>query len=128
MARRGELGMDRQELAKKARVDPKTLYWLETGQKWPIAVTRAKVEKALGWASGEMERIRAAAGAEPEAPDVLAEVWGRDVADSVRREVRERAPQQAEMILRGMEDIVRRSSSGDASPRGGASRRERAAG
>lgn len=69
MARRGELGMDRQELAAEAQVDPKTLYNLEMREKWPIAVTRAKIEKALRWQSGELERIRTAADPEP-APEL----------------------------------------------------------
>lgn len=54
---------------------------------------------------------------EPEPVDVLAEVWGKDIADRVRSEVRKRAPRDAEAVLRGIEDIVRQPSSADESPR-----------
>jgi DNA-binding XRE family transcriptional regulator len=69
-ARRGELGMDRGELADTAGVDPKTLYNLEVKGRWPIAVTRAKIEKALHWQSGEMERIASQAAEEEPEPAI----------------------------------------------------------
>lgn len=56
--------------------------------------------------------------AEPEPVDVLAEVWGQDVADMVRAEVRKRVPQQAEAILRAIEDDLSQHSAGDASASG----------
>ena len=46
-ARRGTLGMSRDELAAKAQIDPKTIYNLEKDGKWPIARTRARIESAL---------------------------------------------------------------------------------
>lgn len=52
--------MDRAELAAEAGVDAKTVYNLERRGKWPIAVTRAKIEAALRWAPGEMETIASA--------------------------------------------------------------------
>ena len=77
MARRGELGMDRRELADAAGIDPKTLYNLEVKGRWPIAVTRARIETALRWPSGEMERM-AAEQSEPEPelpPSLLADIY-----------------------------------------------------
>jgi transcriptional regulator with XRE-family HTH domain len=56
-ARRGELGLTQQELAGAAGVDSKTIYNLESRGRWPIARTRASIEKALDWPVGEMERI-----------------------------------------------------------------------
>lgn len=87
MARRGELGMDRQELAGAAEIDPKTLYNLEIKGRWPIAVTRARIERALRWPPGEMERI--AAENEPQ-PDGLAEYFGEERAARLRRVLEKR--------------------------------------
>ena len=56
-ARRGELDMTQQQLSAAAGVDSKTIGNLESRGRWPIATTRARIEKALGWPSGEMERI-----------------------------------------------------------------------
>lgn len=64
-------------------------------------VARELVE-ASGYAWAEPQEI-------PEAADLLAEAWGADTAERVRAEVRKRAPQQAEAILRGIEDIIRSS-------------------
>lgn len=69
-ARRGELGMDRAELADAAGIDPKTLYNLEVKGRWPIAVTRARIEEALGWPSGEIERIASQAPEEEPEPAI----------------------------------------------------------
>ncbi len=48
-ARRGALGMTRQELADAAGVDLKTVYNLESGTRWPIARTRVAISRALRW-------------------------------------------------------------------------------
>src|ERR1700734_1228672 len=79
-ARRGQLGMTQQELADAAGVDSKTIYNLESRGRWPIARTRALVEKALGWPVGEMQRIAENDGGEPE-PDILPD----GVRDDIRR-------------------------------------------
>ena len=109
-ARRGELGLDRQELAAEAGVDPKTLYNLEVRGRWPIAVTRARIEQALGWTSGEMERI--ASAPDPES-DVLADRWGREDADRVRRVLGSR--EGGADLIREMEREFRKPGEGDAS-------------
>lgn len=49
--------MTQQQLADAANVDIKTIGSLETRGRWPIARTRARIEKALGWSPGEMGRI-----------------------------------------------------------------------
>jgi transcriptional regulator with XRE-family HTH domain len=56
-ARRGELGMTRQELADAAGVDVKTVFNLESGTRWPIAKTRAAVSAALGWGGDALAAI-----------------------------------------------------------------------
>jgi transcriptional regulator with XRE-family HTH domain len=58
--------MTQQELADAADVDTKTIGNLERRGKWPIARNRAKIEKALGWPPGELERIAAEAPEEEE--------------------------------------------------------------
>ena len=80
-ARRGELGMTQQELADAAGVDSKTIYNLESRGRWPIARTRALVEKALGWPVGEMQRI---AENEPE-PEPEPDILPDGVRDDIRR-------------------------------------------
>jgi transcriptional regulator with XRE-family HTH domain len=65
--RRGELGMTQQDLADAAGVDLKTIYNLESGQRWPIAKNRVKIAAALKWAPESLAAIRdgsAAAGAD----------------------------------------------------------------
>ncbi|WP_158088735.1 helix-turn-helix domain-containing protein [Thermoactinospora rubra] len=59
IARRGELGLTQQQLAARAGVDVKTIYNLESGERWPQAATRGKIEKALGWVGGALEDIAA---------------------------------------------------------------------
>jgi len=59
-ARRGELRMTQSELGAAAGVTTKTIGNLESRGRWPIARTRAQIEEALGWPSGEMARIAAA--------------------------------------------------------------------
>jgi len=61
-ARRGELGLTRQELADEAGVDLKTIYNLESGTRWPIARTRASVAAALGWTADALDGIAAGYG------------------------------------------------------------------
>lgn len=121
MARRGELGMDREELAARAGIDPKTLYNLEVKGRWPIAVTRARIEKALLWPSGEMESI---AGQEEPAADVLADEFGEDGAARLRSALGKRGEKGA-AVLRAIEDELR-PPGGDAAQ--GGSGRTRAAG
>lgn len=113
-ARRGELGLDREELAAAAGIDPKTVYNMERRGKWPIAVTRAKIEGALGWPSGEMERIASAPVPVPE-PDALAERWGTEDAERVRRVLAARGPAGA-AILREMEREFRTPGEGQQGP------------
>ena len=59
--------MTQQELADRAGVDVKTVGSLEARGRWPIARTRAVIERALHWPSGEMERI----AEREEEPDII---------------------------------------------------------
>jgi transcriptional regulator with XRE-family HTH domain len=63
IARRGELGLTQQGLAGRAGVDIKTIYNLESGERWPQAKTRGALEAALSWYPGDLQRI--AHGGEP---------------------------------------------------------------
>lgn len=53
--RRLQLKMSTPELARVAGVDPKTVRALESGERWPQDTSRAKIEKALGWAAGSLD-------------------------------------------------------------------------
>lgn len=57
-ARRRELKMDRAALARKAKVDPKTVRALEEGERWPRDKSRTQIESALDWPAGALERLR----------------------------------------------------------------------
>lgn len=59
----GELGLTRDGLAQKTGLDKKTIYNLLSAIRWPQPKTRAVIEKALGWYSGDLQRI--AKGGEP---------------------------------------------------------------
>lgn len=43
-------------VAKSAQIDPRTLRALITGTRWPTSGVRRRIEKALGWAGGELMR------------------------------------------------------------------------
>ena len=110
-ARRGELGMTQQELADAAGVDSKTIYNLEAGGRWPIARTRALIEKALAWPLGEMERI---ASEEPEQPDILPAGLRERIYETLPPEDAARVEAAVEAALRGepMPDFRRRRAGG----------------
>lgn len=63
VARRGSLGLTQEQLAERAGVTVKTIYNLEAGGRWPQARTRAAIESALHWSSGDL--VRVAEGYEP---------------------------------------------------------------
>lgn len=101
-ARRGELGMTQQELASVAGVDTKTIGNLERRGRWPIARTRALMEKALHWPVGEMERI-ASSDEEPKPPRVRPEVLREMYAD-----IRASVPaDEAELMIANIEAALR---------------------
>nr|WP_062336095.1 helix-turn-helix transcriptional regulator [Herbidospora sakaeratensis] len=70
--RRGELGMTQTELAAASSVDVKTIYNLESGEKWPQAATRARVERALGLSPGTLHEIREGGDVPAPAPQKVA--------------------------------------------------------
>ena len=70
-ARRGELDMTQQELASAANVDLKTIGSLERRGTWPIARNRARIERALGWQPGQMNRIADEDEDQPQIPPRL---------------------------------------------------------
>lgn len=51
--------MDATDLTRLAGVDPKTLRGLETGQRWPRDSSRGKIERALQWEPGTLDRLLA---------------------------------------------------------------------
>lgn len=57
-ARLGELNLTQEGLAAAADVDPKTVYGLIKGHRWPRPSTRAKIERALGYKPGSLTLIR----------------------------------------------------------------------
>lgn len=54
--RMAERLLTRSIVARRAQVDPKTLAALITGERWPRVGTRARIERALGWPAGEIDR------------------------------------------------------------------------
>ncbi|WP_131739386.1 helix-turn-helix domain-containing protein [Actinomadura roseirufa] len=56
-ARRGSLGLTQERLAERAGVTVKTIYNLESGERWPQARTRSAIEDALQWRPGDLARI-----------------------------------------------------------------------
>lgn len=95
-ARRGELDLTQEALAKSAGVDVKTIGNLETRGRWPIARNRARIEAALGWAPGTLDGIAEGVGdaeedkiaaLEAEAAELLAAA--RRMRDARRRRSRD---------------------------------------
>lgn len=56
-ARRGELGLTQQQVAERAGVAVRTVHNAESGEKWPNALTRGRLERAVRWATGELSRL-----------------------------------------------------------------------
>ncbi|WP_087485517.1 helix-turn-helix domain-containing protein [Brachybacterium massiliense] len=54
---RVQLGLSQASLATEAGVDAKTLRSLERGERWPHDTSRAKIERALGWAEGTLHAL-----------------------------------------------------------------------
>jgi hypothetical protein len=107
-ARRGGLGMDRAELAAAAKIDPKTVYNLEIRHRWPIAVTRAKIEEALRWPSGEMERI--ASEVPEEEPEMPTPEELERLKDHMREVLRGRSSALEEAMDRALSEPPRRGA------------------
>jgi transcriptional regulator with XRE-family HTH domain len=63
LARMGELGLTREELADRAGLDRKTVYNLLSGERWPHERTRGALERVLSWYPGDL--LRVAEGGEP---------------------------------------------------------------
>ena len=99
VARRGELDMTQDELAKRAGIDPTTVRNLERreGPRWPIARTRARIEKALLWPNGEIERLALEDEQEPGIPAALEEAVKRSVPETD-------APRVIEAVRRALAD------------------------
>ena len=81
--RRGELRLTQQQLADAAGVDVKTVGSLEKRGRWPIARTRAALERAVGWPPGELKRI---ADEEP-TPPAISEATQQMLRDDVGDEI-----------------------------------------
>ena len=65
--RRAHQLLDQTGLARAARVDPKTVRSLENGTRWPRDSSRTRIENALAWSPGSIERLRS--GGEPTVND-----------------------------------------------------------
>ncbi|MGV9666978.1 helix-turn-helix domain-containing protein [Nocardia niigatensis] len=86
--RRLELGMDPTTLARTAGVDTKTTRALEAGERWPRDMSRLKIEKALGWTAGSLDKVRAGGRAtlvdEGAESAVDPEATGASIVDATR--------------------------------------------
>jgi len=56
-SRRADLGLSQETLAAHAGINPKTVLDLERGRRAASARTRQKLEPALGWVEGDINRI-----------------------------------------------------------------------
>lgn len=56
-SRMGELGLTQEDLAARAKLNLSTINTFLNGHTWPQVRTRAKIEVALGWDTGELGRI-----------------------------------------------------------------------
>lgn len=56
-ARRGDLGLTQEETARRGNVSVRTVINFESQGTRPNAVSRARLERAVQWPSGEIDRI-----------------------------------------------------------------------
>jgi transcriptional regulator with XRE-family HTH domain len=106
IARRSELGLTQKELALRAGVAERTVQNLEGGKR-PQPLIRGKIEKALGWPPGEMERI---ARTEPEPKSLVPQ----EVLEVLER-VYKGEPEQLREAVRALEAIERERRQTDVS-------------
>ena len=92
--RRLEIGYSEKQLMDLTRIDRKTLAALEDGTRWPQEETRFKIEKALRWPLGSIEKARADAKwtpiplPEPTPIDPLEAVSDDELLAEIRRRMR----------------------------------------
>src|SRR5215813_11370723 len=58
--RRKDLDLAQEEVARRGRIAVKTVYNFEARGRWPNVITRNRLEEAVGWPLGEIERLAAA--------------------------------------------------------------------
>lgn len=92
--RLADRGLSRAEVARSARIDPRTLNGLISGRQWPRVEVRARIEKALDWERGEILR-RARDGVES-----LRGYTERDLLAELHRRLRELDPQNKGLVNR----------------------------
>lgn len=61
IARRGELGLTQEQVARRGDIVVRTVQNFESG-KWPNARSRARLEKAVDWPPGEIDRVASGQG------------------------------------------------------------------
>jgi len=82
--RRRQLGLTQEDIAHLADVVAKTVYNFEVRHRWPNSRTRARLEQAVDWPQGEIERI-----AGPSRPPVNLPPELLEQAQQLRNEVGE---------------------------------------
>lgn len=111
-ARRGALHLTQDALAAKAGVDPKTVWNLESVERWPQATTRAKLEAALGWTEGDLQKIRSggvpSTGTEPTAEKM--QQHGPSLAERKRDQWVERLKEDPALMDEFLDVMARLSS------------------
>lgn len=99
--RRSELGLTQKELAARAGVAERTVQNLEAGTR-PQPLIRGKIEQALGWPVGEMDRIASKQDAEPEPKPELDD--DQELLETLRRVYRDDpdGPEKIRTVLRAV--------------------------
>lgn len=91
--------MTQQDLSTAAKVDLKTVNSFEARNSWPIARSRGRIEKALGWEPGALQRI---AEEEPDEPTPrLSETARRMVREELGDELAARVIAHADHLSSG---------------------------
>lgn len=91
----GEKGWNTKDLAGAADVDPATVADFLRASRWPRNVTRAAIEKALGWPVGSIAQI-AQGGA---APVASSSAHDAPAVDDLVAEVSQLTPRQQDAVL-----------------------------
>lgn len=88
--RRRELGLTQEQVAQRGGIVVRTVQGFEAGR-WPNHSSRARLEEAVGWAPGEIDRVAGSRSLNGDNPDAMLQAMDRlqEQLDLLREQYRQ---------------------------------------